>query len=286
MMNKTLRLLIPQWQGGESEAYSMGARLLDWLAPVGDALTVEIDVPPFDPAPLQIRDGVIALDQLKTHLKEISAKLDELQPSRLVVFGGDCLVSQAPFSYLSKLYGTKLGLLWLDAHPDVATAYERRRGHTMVLANLLGRGEPALSDSISVPISPERVMMVGLSKLFDYEENRLTEFGVARASACDNGNNKVLEWLRSKEISHLAIHLDLDVLSPLAFRAQGFAQPMQELDGLQAQRTGSMSFEQLASLIGAVSASVDVVGLSITEHLPWDVVNLQKLLQRFPILST
>ncbi|MDR7127015.1 arginase family protein [Pseudotabrizicola sp. 4114] len=285
-MTNTLRLLVPQWQGGESEAYPMGARLLEWLAPAGDCPTVEIAVEPFDPAPLLSREGVAGLDHLTAHIRDIAARINQHKPDRLVVFGGDCLVSQAPFSYLSKLYGGELGVLWLDAHPDVATAKERSRGHTMVLANLLGRGEPALSEGVTSPIPPERVMMVGLSKLFDYEDDRLTEFGVARIAADDLGDNRgVMDWLRDTGITRLAIHLDLDVLSPQAFRSQGFALPMQKLDSTQLQRSGSMSFDQVASLIRAVSASVDVVGLSITEHLPWDVVNLQKLLKQFPILS-
>lgn len=32
-MEKTLRLLIPQWQGGNNPAYFLGAKLLAWLAP-------------------------------------------------------------------------------------------------------------------------------------------------------------------------------------------------------------------------------------------------------------
>jgi len=30
---KTLRLLMPQWQGGNNPTYYLGARLLAWLAP-------------------------------------------------------------------------------------------------------------------------------------------------------------------------------------------------------------------------------------------------------------
>ena len=31
--DKTLRLLMPQWQGGNNPPYHFGARLLSWLAP-------------------------------------------------------------------------------------------------------------------------------------------------------------------------------------------------------------------------------------------------------------
>ena len=39
----TLRLLMPQWQGGDvPNAYPLGARLTQWLAPKTDAVTVEV----------------------------------------------------------------------------------------------------------------------------------------------------------------------------------------------------------------------------------------------------
>ncbi len=33
MTKKTVRLLMPQWQGGNNPHYSFGAELLAWLAP-------------------------------------------------------------------------------------------------------------------------------------------------------------------------------------------------------------------------------------------------------------
>lgn len=43
-MTDTLRLLMPQWQGGNNPAYAFGARLLAWLAPGADT-TVQAEVP-------------------------------------------------------------------------------------------------------------------------------------------------------------------------------------------------------------------------------------------------
>lgn len=44
-MTDTLRLLMPQWQGGNNPAYAFGARLLAWLAPGADTTTVQAEVP-------------------------------------------------------------------------------------------------------------------------------------------------------------------------------------------------------------------------------------------------
>lgn len=42
---KTIRMLFPQWQGGNQELYSLGARLLAWLAPETEAPVFEVNVP-------------------------------------------------------------------------------------------------------------------------------------------------------------------------------------------------------------------------------------------------
>jgi arginase len=46
-----------------------------------------------------------------------------------------------------------------------------------------------------------------------------------------------------------------------------------------------MSFAEVVGLIADVSAHTNVVALGITEHLPWDAVNLKNMLAQIPILS-
>lgn len=283
----TLRLVVPQWQGGESAAYPLGARLLAWLAPQTGDKTVEIAVP--DPAglPLPLEEGVAGRSALMAQMAEIREALERDAPRRIVVFGGDCLVEQVPFAWLNQRYGGKLGVLWLDAHPDVASPRDRSRAHTMVLGNLLGRGDAAIAAEVPLPLDPSKVMMVGLSALLPYEAAEIETLGL-RSLTVDkvaSSSEEILRWIETEGIAHLAIHLDLDVLDPLLFRSQGFAVPGQVLEGVMADRTGSMTFAQVLRIICDVSASCDVVGLGITEHMPWDAMNLQKALAGIPILS-
>ncbi len=42
MTQKTIRLLMPQWQGGDNPNYSFGAELLAWLAPDNDQTPPEL----------------------------------------------------------------------------------------------------------------------------------------------------------------------------------------------------------------------------------------------------
>lgn len=44
MTKKTIRLLMPQWQGGNNPNYSFGAELLAWLAPDSDQPLIHVPI--------------------------------------------------------------------------------------------------------------------------------------------------------------------------------------------------------------------------------------------------
>ena len=130
----TLRLLMPQWQGGDvPNAYPLGARLTQWLAPKTDAVTVEVPTIEPDGSPRTEQDGIVERRNLMRQLHSAQDIINAYSPERVVVFGGDCLVEQGPISYLNKRYEGELGVLWMDAHPDVTTPKEFNHAHTMVL---------------------------------------------------------------------------------------------------------------------------------------------------------
>lgn len=92
----------------------------------------------------------------------------------------------------------------------------------------------------------------------------------------------VLDWIQEKEIEHLAIHFDLDVLDPVYFRSLLFAHP----DGIPVDApSGKMTLSQISRLVGDISNQTDVVGLSIAEYLPWDALNLHRFLASLPIFK-
>jgi arginase len=79
-----------------------------------------------------------------------------------VSLGGDCLFDLAPMAYLNTRYEGDLGVLWIDAHPDVLTPQNSYQGNEYVLAALLGRGDADLVGEVDTPIKPSRVMYAGL----------------------------------------------------------------------------------------------------------------------------
>jgi len=66
--DKTLRLLFPQWQGGNNAPYFFGAQLLSWLAPETNGPVEEVHVAKPDGKPLQNENGIVARQSLLEQL--------------------------------------------------------------------------------------------------------------------------------------------------------------------------------------------------------------------------
>lgn len=284
----TLRLIYPQWQGGNNPLYPLGAELLNWLAPAADGPVRRVAVENFH-ADDHPQDGVSHRDAIVEQLRAARRIVDEVTPDRIAVIGGDCLVEQAPFSYLNELYEGKLGVLWIDAHPDVKTTEDFTNAHTMVLGNLLGGGDPEMAAEVPVKIASNRVMYAGLREegLTEQERSVIDERGlrVASPAALEATSEPVLRWIAEEGIAHLAIHLDLDVLDPRQFRSVLFAEPEPEIDWLAMYPAGQMTFGQVQRLCTDVAAATDVVAMGIAEHLPWDAWNLQSMLAGLPVIG-
>lgn len=287
MTDKTLRLLFPQWQGGNNPPYFFGAQLLAWLAPEASGPVEQVPVSEPDGQPLPLEDGIIARAALLRQLEHARQLIDKHQPERLVVLGGDCLVDLAPFAYLNERYGGDLAVLWVDAHPDVITPKDFQHAHAMVLGNLLGEGDRDFADTVPVPLKPANVMYAGLQKTLDVETATLQRLSLRSAGPAElaDSSEPVLQWLRETGARHLAIHLDLDVLDPGLFRSLLFAQPDIPADTFDGIAQGKMRMEQVIRLLADVAEVVDVVGIGVAEHLPWDALAMKNMLARLPLLG-
>ena len=112
----TLRVHMPQWQGGNVHDYWFGSQLLAWLAPPADGPVETVLVPEPEPdETLELEDGLLARAAILKQARAAKAVIERHQPDRIVMLGGDCLVSLAPFAYLNARYGGALGVLWVRA---------------------------------------------------------------------------------------------------------------------------------------------------------------------------
>lgn len=283
---KTVRLLMPQWQGGNNGySYPLGARLLAWLAPESDAPLLEVPVEPDDGAGLAMEDSIVGRAAVVKQVRAARHLLDGYRPDRVITFGGDCLVSQAPFDYLNERYDGKLGVLWLDAHPDITTPRDYPNSHAMVLGNLLGDGDPGLAKEVRRPLETARVMCAGLEEMRDYETATMARLGLRHAFSDElkQSSAPVLQWIKDVGIEHVAIHFDVDVLDPKFFRSQLFNNP--DSDGIVDASHGTMTLPQVTRLIVDVANQTDVVGISFAEHMPWDDINLMNMMDKFSFMK-
>ena len=90
--------------------------------------------------------------------------------------------------------------------------------------------------------------------------------------------------MNQNQLKHLAIHFDLDVLSPLDYRSINPGKPYLDVEKFLAP-IGTMTLEQIARIIRDVSERAEIVGFSIGEYLPWDAINLRKTLENVEIFK-
>ncbi len=291
MSNNTLRLLMPQWQGGNNAAYHFGAQLLSWLAPEHHGVTETVPVSPpqdiLEDDSLVLEEGLVARRALLEQIASAKTIIQQHQPERIVTLGGDCLVSLAPFAYLNQYYQGDVAVLWIDAHPDLNIPQHFSHGHAMVLGNLLGEGDPDFVKHVELPFLARRVIYAGLSGGEPYEMAEIERLGLSSISSVElvESTDRLLNWFQNTGAKHLVIHLDLDVLDPHWFRSLLFARPVPEGEvALPGVPHGKLRIETLLSMLGSLSKIADIVGITIAEHTPWDAIALKQMLEKLPLM--
>ena len=106
----------------------------------------------------------------------------------------------------------------------------------------------------------------------------------AAPEALAGSSEPVLEWIRETGIRRLAVHWDLDVLSPADFRSIYPAEPDTGPSAFPAA-VGRMKLREVGRLLADVSSAAELVGLSITEHLPWDAFRMRETLAGIPLFQ-
>lgn len=287
MTSKTLRLLFPQWQGGNNPPYYLGSLLLSFLAP--EPTGPVASVPVYEPTtePLTEIDGITAKPQIIRQLNDAAALIAQHCPDSIVVLGGDCLVSLAPFAHLLNKYGDKLGVLWVDSHPDVQTAKQYPNAHAHVLGALIGTGDNDLVAHVATRLNPAKIMIAGIHDPLAYEADYLARHNIATIAPeqVKNGGKEVMAWIEREHIEYLAIHIDLDVLDPSLFRSVLFAKPGRGEHDFGDVAEGKLAIEEVLNLITQATSKAEPVGLTIAEHLPWDMLNLKNMLSALPLMK-
>ncbi len=174
-----------------------------------------------------------------------------LLPSLPIVLGGDHSVTIPVFrGQRQKFKDKKLGVLWLDAHPDLCNEFAGSRlSHACVLRRGLESG-----------LRPQDVCMVGL-RSWEEQEIELIEKGDLKvytaAEVAERGMKEVAADVRRVLTGCEAIHLsvDIDCLDP------GFA------PGTGIPDSGGLSPRDVITLIKALEG-LPLAGLDLVEVAP------------------
>lgn len=123
----------------------------------------------------------------------------------------------------SGTYYDNLGLIWIDAHPDINTDETTVTGniHGMPVAALLGMGEKRLTQILSpkTKLKPEHIVMLGLRDIDPPEAKFLEELHI-KYYTYDKMMELGIESCLKESISylsgleHIHISFDIDVMDP------------------------------------------------------------------------
>lgn len=273
---KTIRLLYPDYVSGGLEQYFFGANLMSHILPENAKQPIiKVEIAPPDGKEKLVLDGIYGKDEVIAGIKKATEKIETENPDKIITIGGNCLVSQAPFDYLHGKYND-LGIIWIDAHPDVTTVNDGyRNAHAMVLGSLMGYGDNALSNLMkNKKFKADEILYIGLQEIHDYQKKFLDRTGIDYKIQMD-------EFLSDKEIlsfmdrfENIAVHFDIDVLDEKLFHSTYFANPDLVGDG---SGGGKMTLDKLGNILHCITENANVVGFTIAEYLPFDEYKLHKL---------
>ena len=302
MANETLKLIYPQWQGGDivaffkdlepsvaAKGYVLGAQILDLLVSNLNAdldkntalVPVSLDYAFDKNGKRLVQEGIVDKFILQEQTKRAFKILRAKNPAKILTLGGECATSIAPFSYLASKYKDEVALIWVDAHPDLGVADDEfyKGYHAMAVSALVG--DEILSREFKLPahIKPQNVLFVGLhSNEAHHYNDRREKLGIkaiwGKDIVSDEANSlaKIRAWLKQSGAKKALIHLDLDVLDPKELYAA-------------VGDTGILSIAQTINAINAVSQNTEVVGFSVAEHLPKVQIKLKELLKNLPLIK-
>lgn len=286
---KTIRLIYPQWQGGNiarwipnipaedaSRGYYLGAMLLNFLAPETKNETFEVPVRT-DISERIETDGVLDHDIIA---EQTGAALELLRiavPDKVVTLGGECSVSVPVFTYLAEKYNGDVAIVWVDAHPDITLPGDDYNGyHAMALTACMGMGDKGIIGQLPAKISPADVCLAGLRECeYPYIEERVQQLGLAHFSPAQltHDSAPLIEWLKSNGKSRVMVHFDMDVMDPADILAA-------VADGPE----GGLKLTEAVRLINDIASAKELVALTVAEPMPRLAIRLKNMLSQLPLL--
>ena len=253
-----ITLVNPQWQGGADLSTLYGAQEIQDYYLEGQAYD-RLSVPE-EPADLPLEDDVWGKAVLGVLMERTRKWLEDKAPDKLFTIGGSCDADISSLAWLNARYSGNLTVLWLDAHGDINAPWESatKLFYGMPVRALLEPAGQGLAELVERPLVPEQIAFAGCRDLDEPEKRFLQAASIPVITVDDwRADPTVLQkWVSGKNQSHLYIHLDLDVLDPLAF------------PNTPVPVAGGIPFEVLMASLEGLKADHHVVGFGLYEYMP------------------
>ena len=149
------------------------------------------------------------------------------------------------------------------------------------------RRDPDFDAQVAVKVDPRRVIYAGLDAWSEPEDEIIKRLGLRNVTSDEIAmtSKPVLDWIKAEGITHLAIHLDLDVLDPALFSPLLFNNPSAPPDAWAGVPRGKLRLEHVTRLLNDVDKACHIAGLAIAEFLPWDMMRLRDAMRDMPLLK-
>lgn len=288
-MQKTIRLIYPQWQGGiishwinelsaedSSRGYYLGARLLSMLAKKNDSHeTFEVPIS-MDISKREIKNGIMDYDFIAEQNRAALNIIEKNSPDKIIVFGGECSVSVIPFTFLNKKYKDDVALIWIDAHPDITLPNEAYAGyHAMAVTACMGKGDEKMISDFPSKFDASKILMIGIRD-WEREEIKLRqkEYGIEyfMPEEVSENSDLIIKWLNKCGASKVVVHFDLDVLDP------------KEIIAAVGVVENGMKIKEVIRVINDIAKEKEIVGLTIAEHMPRVEIMMKNILNDLPLI--
>ena len=144
----------------------------------------------------------------------------------------------------------------------------------MAVAALTGHGDRQVQALLPAIVAPDRVVLVGLHAWATDDIANVAHWGI-RAFSPDElraTTQPLLAWLAGTGCSRIAIHFDVDTIDSNELVLGLGAEP------------GGLTTAQVRRIVDDLDAVAEVVGVTVAEFIPRQVMHLQQLLTGFPLL--
>lgn len=147
----------------------------------------------------------------------------------------------------------------------------------MALSASLGKGDKGIMEKLPAKIDASNVLIVGL-RAWETEggtKERQQEFGIKSLSSSEvsQNSNQILEWLKSRGVSKVLVHFDLDVIDPNDLIAAVGVEP------------NGMKINKVVRVINNIANHYDIVGLTIAEPMPRAAIKIRTMMNNLPLLK-